>query len=130
MGLPGENAEAASGSFATDSAQPDAAMRSAPARLSTGSIPQVGEAQQYFQSRWQPPENLNRVLEYRVIVSANGVVQQVVPLGEAAGIYVDRSGMPLMGESLVSPLPTGRRATLRVVLYPDGQVQTLLEGLE
>jgi hypothetical protein len=130
MGLPGENAEAASGSFATDSAQPDAAMRSAPARLSTGSIPQVGEAQQYFQSRWQPPENLNRALEYRVIVSANGVVQQVVPLGEAAGIYVDRSGMPLMGESLVSPLPTGRRATLRVVLYPDGQVQTLLEGLE
>lgn len=130
MGLPGENAEAASGSLAADSAQPDAAMRSAPSRLATGSIPQVGEAQQYFQSRWQPPENLNRALEYRVIVAANGIVQQVVPLGEAAGIYVDRSGMPLMGEPLVSPLPTGRRATLRVVLYPDGRVQTLLEGIE
>lgn len=130
MGLPGEHAETAGGSFSADSARPDAAMRSAPSRLATGSIPQVGEAQQYFQSRWQPPENLNRALEYRVIVAASGVVQQVVPLGEAAGIYVDRSGMPLMGETLVSPLPTGRRATLRVVLYPDGRVQTLLEGIE
>ncbi|GAB4141612.1 MAG: hypothetical protein Fur0046_17690 [Cyanobacteria bacterium J069] len=123
------NAEAASGSTAADSAQPEAAMRAAPTRTAAGSIPQVGEAQQYFQSRWQPPENLNRALEYRVVVAANGVVQQVVPLGEAAGIYVDRSGMPLMGEQLVSPLPTGRSATLRVVLYPDGRVQTLLEGV-
>ncbi|GAB4469875.1 MAG: hypothetical protein OHK0037_28300 [Elainellaceae cyanobacterium] len=129
MGLPGENSEAASGTFAADSAQPETTMRSALARTAAGSIPQVGEAQQYFQSRWQPPENLNRALEYRVIVAANGVVQQVVPLGEAAGIYVDRSGMPLMGEPLVSPLPTGRSATLRVVLYPDGRVQTLLEGV-
>jgi hypothetical protein len=37
--------------------------------------------------------------------------------------------MPLIGEPFVSPILSGQRALIRLVLYPDGRVQTLLEEL-
>jgi hypothetical protein len=99
-----------------------------PTRRSTG-ISQLDEANQYFQERWTPPESLNQAIEYRVLVNADGTVQQVLPLGIVAGNYIDRTGMPLMGESFVSPTTNGQPALIRVVLAPNGRVQTFLEEM-
>ncbi len=93
------------------------------------SIPQVAEVRTFFRSRWQPPEALDRTLEYRLQVAPDGTIQRVIPLGDQAGNYLDRTGMPLIGEPFVSPILSGQRALIRLVLYPDGRVQTLLEEL-
>jgi hypothetical protein len=91
-------------------------------------IPQVTEARQYFQARWQAPEGLNQRLEYRLVVNSEGAIARIVPLGRAAGVYIDRTQMPLMGTPFVSPLQTGNNATIRLVLNPDGSVKTFLEN--
>lgn len=91
-------------------------------------IPQIAEARQYFQQRWHPPQGLTQTLEYTLLVSANGSIQRAVPLGQAAGDYVDRTGIPLAGEAFVSASSGGRNAKIRLVLSPDGSVKTFLEG--
>lgn len=91
-------------------------------------IPQIAEARQYFQQRWNPPQGLTQTLEYTLLVSADGSVQRMVPLGQAAGDYIDRTGGPLAGETFVSALSGGRNAKIRLVLSPDGSVKTFLEG--
>lgn len=100
-----------------------------PGSTAFDAIPQVAEVRSYFQERWQPPEELTQTLEYRLIVGADGSVQSIVPLGQAAGNYVDRTQIPLLGEAFVSPLEQGQSAQIRLVLRPDGQVQTFLESV-
>ncbi|MGA7932208.1 MAG: DUF4335 domain-containing protein [Kovacikia sp.] len=93
-------------------------------------IPQVGEVRRYFQQRWTPPQGLTQVLEYRLVIGTNGSLQQIVPLGLTSGDYIDRTGIPLVGEPFVSPINGKRSATVRLVLSPDGKVQTFLEKVE
>jgi hypothetical protein len=90
-------------------------------------IPQVAEVRSYFQQRWKPQEGLNQTLEYRIVLEANGTIQSVTPLKQAAGEFIDRTGIPLAGESFVSPLQSGQSAKIRLVLNPDGKVQAFLE---
>jgi hypothetical protein len=90
-------------------------------------LPQVAEARRYFQERWTPPEGLTQTLEYSLVVNPDGTIQRIVPLGQAAGDYIDRSGIPLVGEAFVSPISTGRSIKIRLVLSPDGNAQTFLE---
>ncbi len=91
-------------------------------------LPQVAEARQYFQQRWHSPEGLTQTLEYTLLVGANGSIQRTIPLGQAAGDYIDRTGIPLVGEPFVSPIRGERNAKIRLVLSPDGTVKTFLEG--
>lgn len=91
-------------------------------------IPQVAEARQYFRQQWSPPEGLSQTLEYRLVLNPNGSIQQIVPLGQASETYLDRTAIPLMGEPFVSPVEGDRTPVLRVVLSPDGGVQTFLEN--
>lgn len=90
-------------------------------------IPQVAEVRSYFQERWQPPEDLSQILEYRLLLTADGSLQRIVPLGQASELYVDRTNMPLMGEPFVAPTGDGSTPQIRLVLKPDGKVQTFLE---
>ncbi|MBW4620667.1 MAG: DUF4335 domain-containing protein [Cyanosarcina radialis HA8281-LM2] len=92
-------------------------------------IPQVTEARNYFQERWKPPTDLPQSkLEYTLVINNNGSVERIIPLTSAAGNYIGRTGMPKPGsEQLVSPLQGEGNAKIRVVLYKDGQVETLLE---
>jgi hypothetical protein len=87
-------------------------------------IPQVAEARSFFQQRWQVPEGLTQPLEYQLVIDDKGAIQDIIPLGQAAGDFVDRSSIPLRGEPFVSPLTTGTTAKIRLVLAPDGTVQT------
>lgn len=89
----------------------------------------LSEAREFFQQRWQPPAGLTQTLEYSIVLDVDGTIQRIEPLGQASRTYVDRSGMPLIGERFVSPLNTsGQNPRIRVVLSPDGKVQTFAEA--
>ena len=111
---------------AKTSASPSPLPQSSPNLLDT--IPQVTEARNYFHSRWTVPQGLNQRIEYRLTVNADGTLTRIIPLGRAAEVYLDRTGIPLLGEPFVSPLKNQDEATLRLVLLPDNKVKTFLEN--
>jgi hypothetical protein len=92
-------------------------------------VPQVAEARDAIQQAWMPTPEVAQTLEYRVLIGADGSVLQVTPLGEASRIYFDRTGIPTVGNPFVSPLTSGQSARIRLVLSPDGRVQSFLESL-
>jgi hypothetical protein len=90
-------------------------------------IPQVAEARQYFQERWQPPEDLTQTLEYQLLIKPDGSLDQSIPLGKAATLYLAKLPLPAQGQPFVRPLSTPNEQTLRLVLSPNGRVRTFLE---
>jgi hypothetical protein len=108
--------------------QGEAGRPSVPSSTAFDTIPQVAEARSFFQERWQPPESLDQTLEYRLQLGPDGSIQRIIPLGRAAGDYIDRTGMPLPGEPFVSPVENGSTPQIRIVLDPNGRVQTFLES--
>jgi hypothetical protein len=119
---PAEGNEATNSDVAAQAPVADTASGSA-----FDSIPQVAEVRSYFEERWQPPEGLTQTLEYTLFIGPDGSIQRIVPLGQSAGDYIDRTGMPLVGEPFVTPIANGKSPKVRVVLSPDGQVRTFLE---
>ncbi len=91
-------------------------------------IPQVAEARQYLQQRWQPPADLKQTLEYRLIVQPDGSLERAVPLGKIATLYLPQTGIPAPGQKFVSPLKQADNQTLRLVLESSGNVRTFLES--
>ncbi len=89
--------------------------------------PQVAEAREYLIKRWQPPTGLAQTLEYSLMVSVDGTVERIFPLNKAAREYVDSAGMPELGKPFVSANTRGQNVRIRVVLSPDGKVQTFSE---
>lgn len=61
------------------------------------------------------------------MLNGDGTIQRILPLGNAAGTYIDRTDIPLPGEPFVSPVEGGANPTIRLVLTPDGKVDTFLE---
>ncbi|MHC5738044.1 DUF4335 domain-containing protein [Nostoc sp.] len=95
--------------------------------VATGTLfdtPQVAEAREYLTKRWQPPTGLGQTLEYSLIVSVDGTVERIFPLNKAAREFVDSTGMPEVGKPFVSANRGGQNVRIRVVLSPDGKVQT------
>jgi Domain of unknown function (DUF4335) len=118
--------ELAAAGLSASSAPPGATARStSPAALSSSN--QAEEVKSYFQQNWQPPEGLTETLEYRLLLNADGSLQRILPLGNASANFLDRTNMPLLGEAFVSPTVDGQKPQIRVVLEPDGKVQTFLE---
>jgi len=118
-------------SGANYSSKPPVQSRNTPA-TDTGfveEIPQVAEVKAYFQKHWKPPENLDISIEYRLAIARDGTIQLVIPLSKTAENYLDRTKMPLWGEEFVSPIEGELKPTIRVVLNPNGTVQTFLESL-
>lgn len=90
-------------------------------------IPQVAEVRNYFQQKWTPPEGLSQILEYSLLLNADGTIESITPLRQASGDFIDRTGMPLIGDPFVSPLKGRPTAKIRIVLEPSGQVRAFLE---
>ncbi len=111
------------------------AARSAPANSSTAkdtvtvfdTTPQVGEVRTYFQTNWKPPEGLSENLDYSVIVTPNGAVQEIIPLTKVSESFRDRVTVPPPGAPFLSPIKKGGNLRIRLVLSPDGKVQTFPE---
>ncbi|MGL5061560.1 MAG: DUF4335 domain-containing protein, partial [Microcoleus sp.] len=93
-------------------------------------IPQVDEVKAYFEERWKPPEGMAETLEYSLQIDETGSIKNITPMGKAAGDYIDRTNMPLVGEPFVSAAADGTTPRIRLVLRPNGRVQTFLEGAE
>jgi len=107
--------------------------KSSPAsEIATGSTlfdtPQIVEARDYLKKRWRPPSGLTDTLEYSLTVGVDGTIERLLPLNQAAKDYIDSSGLPEIGKSFISPNKNGQYARLRVVLSPDGKVQTFPES--
>jgi hypothetical protein len=81
----------------------------------------------YFQQQWKPPTGLTQSLQYYLRLNPDGSIDRIRPLGEASTKYIDRTGMPVPGKPFVSPIEGERNAHIRVVLGPDGKVETFLE---
>ncbi|MEH2338423.1 DUF4335 domain-containing protein [Nostoc sp.] len=99
-------------------------------QVATGTLfdtPQVAEAREYLKKRWQPPTGLGQTLEYSLIVGVDGTVERIFPLNKAAREFVDNAGMPEVGKPFVSANPRGQNLRIRVVLSPDGKVQTFAD---
>jgi hypothetical protein len=95
--------------------------------VATGTLfdtPQLAEAREYLKKRWQPPAGLAQTLEYSLIVSVDGTVERIFPLNKAAREFVNSAGMPEVGKPFVSANTQGQNVRIRVVLSPDGKVQT------
>jgi hypothetical protein len=88
---------------------------------------QVEEVQKYFQGKWQPPEGLAEPLEYTLSIGNDGSIQSITPVGKAAATYLDRTNMPLLNESFVSPTNITGSTKVRLLLNPDGTVKTFSE---
>ncbi|MBA3920590.1 MAG: DUF4335 domain-containing protein [Nostocaceae cyanobacterium] len=86
--------------------------------------PQVAEARAYLKRRWKAPSGLKDSLQYSVTVDVDGTVQRILPLGNLASTYVDKSGMPEIGSHFVSANKNGQTSEIRVLLSPDGTVKT------
>lgn len=89
---------------------------------------QVAEARDFLKKRWQPPTQLKQAIEYSLVVSVDGSIERILPLGKSARDYIDRTGMPLIGERFVSPSRNGQTVKIRAVFSPDGAVKTFPEN--
>ncbi len=88
---------------------------------------QVAEVRNYFEKRWQPPSGLKQPLQYSLTVGVDGALEQILPLGKAARDYVDKAGIPQIGQPFVSPSRNGQNVKIRAVFKPNGQVQAFPE---
>ncbi|HEY9908638.1 MAG TPA: DUF4335 domain-containing protein, partial [Thermosynechococcaceae cyanobacterium] len=93
----------ASSSSAAESRSAAAAPADAGTESAFDIIPQVAEVKRYFVQNWSPPKDLTQTLEYVVSVDASGTVQAVSPLGGPSQTYLPKTGIPKVGEPLVSP---------------------------
>ncbi|AFZ43770.1 hypothetical protein PCC7418_1584 [Halothece sp. PCC 7418] len=88
--------------------------------------PQVAQIRKYFQSRWNPPENLKQDIEYQMIINSNGSLEKIIPLGTVAQNYVSLLPFPKLNQDFVSASPTQTQQNIRLVFRPSGQVETFL----
>lgn len=138
--------------LAAETARLDAAIRSgptsSPANLdaaaplgAAGSIPaeevppteditqtQVAAVRSYFQRVWQAPNSLSQPLQYGLVVGSKGELRAIDPQDNAAGNFLDRTGMPLLGDPFVPAPADGRNRSLSLTLYPDNRVEVYSLG--
>src|SRR5919202_93553 len=93
----------------------------------TGENSSVVEVKDYFKTGWQPPAGVKQTLEYSVSINADGTVQRIRPLSNAAGEYINSTRLPLPGSPLVSAREGGGTTNLYVVFSLDGKVKASLE---
>jgi Domain of unknown function (DUF4335) len=91
-------------------------------------IGQVAEVRDYVASRWQPATPPPKTLEYRLTLNANGSLAQVEPLGASAQQYLSQLPLPASQAPFVSAIASGGQPTVRLVVQPDGTVQTFLDA--
>lgn len=88
---------------------------------------QLQQIDAYFQEQWQPPADLQQSLEYRIYLNQDGSIERVVPLGKASRLYLSQTKIPVRGEKFIAPLQESDSPTIRLLLNPDGGVQTFKE---
>ncbi|WGV24988.1 DUF4335 domain-containing protein [Halotia branconii] len=106
---------------------PNTSSTKAPTDSTLFDTPQIAEARDLLKDRWQPPAGLTQTLEYSLMVGVDGTIERIFPLNKPAREYVDSTGMPDIGKPFVSANRYGKNLRIRVILSPNGKVQTLPE---
>jgi hypothetical protein len=104
-----------------------ASSETADKNANTGENSSVVEVKDYFKKGWQPPAGVKQTLEYSVSINADGTVQRIRPLSNAAGEYINSTSLPIPGSPFVSPREGGGTTNLYVAFSPDGKVKASLE---
>ncbi|MEA5506833.1 DUF4335 domain-containing protein [Halotia wernerae UHCC 0503] len=107
---------------------PNSTSAKAPTDSTLFDTPQIVEARELLKNRWQPPAGLTQTLEYSLMVGVDGTIERIFPLNKPAREYVDSTGMPDIGKPFVSANRYGKNLRIRVILSPNGKVQTLPES--
>jgi hypothetical protein len=90
--------------------------------------PSLKETKRFFEAKWRADSTQTTPLQYVIQVNGkSGLVQSVSPQGEAASTYLKKTGMLKLGQKLVSPTPGEGEQKIRVLLQPDGNVDTFVE---
>ncbi|MCL2925803.1 MAG: DUF4335 domain-containing protein [Trichodesmium sp. MAG_R04] len=92
-------------------------------------IPQVVEVREYFEKNWEPPSDLEKDLQYSLLLNSDGSVKKVTPISRGSVEFYGNTNMPLEEQAFVSNIEGGKTAKIRLVLRHDGQVRTFLESL-
>jgi Domain of unknown function (DUF4335) len=94
----------------------------------TTEIPVLKETKRYFQSKWKANSSQVDPLQYIVQINGkSGTVKNISAQGEAATTYLQKSKFVKPGQKLVAPIAGGTNQKIRVVLQPDGNVDTFVE---
>jgi Domain of unknown function (DUF4335) len=93
----------------------------------SGGTTQATETQSYFQKRWKADPNFSETLQYVIRLDKSGKVTRVNPQGDVSKNYLDKTNFLRSGERVVSPSRTGKDQDVRVLLKPNGEVETIVE---
>jgi Domain of unknown function (DUF4335) len=88
---------------------------------------QATETQSYFQKRWKADPNFSETLQYVIRLNSNGKVGSITPQGDISKNYLDKTRFLRTSEQLVSPSRNGKGQDVRVILKPNGEVETIVE---
>jgi Domain of unknown function (DUF4335) len=90
--------------------------------------PAIQATRNYFQSKWKPSSTQQNPLQYVVQINGkSGLVRSVSAQGAAATTYLNQSKIIKAGQKLVAPAAGGTDQKIRVVLQPDGNVDSFME---
>ena len=79
------------------------------------------------QKRWKPQLQLASQLQYRLLLDNKGAIRQVVPIGQAAALYLADLQLVPANEPTAKRIVPGFEVT--VTLSPDGTVEVLQNSL-
>jgi Domain of unknown function (DUF4335) len=94
----------------------------------SGSL-QATETQTYFKKRWKAYPDFSDTLQYVIRFDKNGKAVRVTPQGDISKSYLDKNKASFLrsGEKIVSPSRNGKDQDVRVLLKPNGEVETIIE---
>lgn len=85
------------------------------------------EVKKYFQGKWKAPENLKQSIEYRLELEDDGTLTKVTPVGQMARLFLAQTPIPVINQTITSPFTEIPSLTVRLILSPNGEVQTFAE---
>lgn len=85
------------------------------------------ELRNYLQKRWKASPQLGSKLQYRLRLDTKGAIQQVVPMGQEAAIYLRNLSLAPAGKALSGQGVQGLEVI--VTLSPDGTVEVIPNSL-
>jgi hypothetical protein len=93
----------------------------------TGKNSPLVQVKDYFKKGWRSPAGLKQTLEYSVSINADGNIEQIKPLSNAAGESINSTNLPIPGSPFVSPKEGAGNTNIYLAFSPDGKVKASLE---
>jgi hypothetical protein len=89
--------------------------------------PTLQETKRYFQAKWKATPTQPNALQYVLQISKNGTVRSISPQGDAATTYLQQTKLIKAGQKLGAAATGSSDQKIRVLLQPDGGVDTFTE---